>query len=151
MLEKCPWLVCEQEGTIIGYAYASDHHERAAYQWSVDAAVYVRQGFHRSGVGRTLYQTLFPLLKLQGFFNVYAGIALPNAGSVGLHEAMGFRPLATYKAVGYKMGRWLDVGWWHLLLQNQLVDPQPLVNLKEMQSHSEWKRIMSAVSTVSLR
>lgn len=151
VLEKWPWLVCEQDGQIIGYAYASDHHERAAYQWSVDAAVYVRQGFHRSGVGRALYQVLFPLLKLQGFFNAYAGIALPNAGSVGLHESVGFRHLATYQAVGYKMGAWLDVGWWHLLLQEKMTDPSPLIPLKEIQNHPEWKRIMDAASSISLR
>ena len=119
-----PWLVCENsEGQVVGYAYASRHRDRAAYQWSVDAAVYVDLRTHRTGVGRGLYTSLFALLRLQGFYNVYAGIALPNEASVGLHKAVGFQPVGVYHGVGYKLGKWHDVSWWSLTLQPSAVEP----------------------------
>jgi L-amino acid N-acyltransferase YncA len=89
-------------GQPIGYAYASRHAERAAYQWSVDTTVYIREGHQRRGVGRALYRSLLPLLRLQGFYVARAGIALPNAASVGLHESFGFRAVGVYPAVGWK-------------------------------------------------
>lgn len=95
-----PWLVCEDGGEILAYVYASQHRERAAYRWSVDTTVYVRLGRERRGVGRALYTSLLALLPLQGFVNAYAGVTLPNAASVGLHEAMGFRPVGVYRAGG---------------------------------------------------
>ena len=116
-LEQLPWLVCADGGTIQGYAYASSHRTRAAYQWSVDVSVYVHEHTRRAGVGRALYRALFPLLTLQGFVNAYAGITLPNPASVGLHESLGFRPVGVYRAVGYKLGAWHDVGWWSFALQ----------------------------------
>jgi phosphinothricin acetyltransferase len=74
-------------------------------------------------LGRALYSCLFTILREQGFFQAYAGITLPNPGSVGLHEAVGFRPIAVFPQVGYKMGRWLDVGWWQLQLQAASGEP----------------------------
>ena len=132
-----PWLVAlDDAGAPIGYAYASRHAERAAYQWSVDATVYVRDGHHRRGVGRALYGALFPLLRLQGFYVAHAGITLPNAGSVGLHESFGFRPVGVYPAVGWKFGAWRDVGWWHLPLQERPATPAPPLPLAEAQKTS---------------
>ena len=93
-----PWLVAEIDGQIAGYVYASRHHERAAYRWSVDVAVYVAAGQQRRGVGRILYETLFSILREQGHFKAFAGITLPNPASVGLHESLGFRPAAVYRA-----------------------------------------------------
>ena len=118
-LRSYPWLVCDRDGHIAGYAYASKHRVRAAYQWSVDTSVYVDSSDRRSGIGRALYLSLFAILAEQGYFNAFAGIALPNAGSVGLHEAMGFEKLGVYRNVGFKLGAWHDVGWWQL----QLVEP----------------------------
>ena len=113
-----PWLVAEDEaGAVCGYAYASKHRERAAYQWSVDTTVYVREGMRGRGVGRALYEKLLPLLAEQGYFQAFAGIALPNAGSVGLHEALGFEALGVYRNVGFKNGAWRDVGWWQKSLR----------------------------------
>lgn len=113
-----PWLVYENDqGRVAGYVYASRHRERAAYQWSVDGAVYIDNSAHRQGIGRRLYTSLFALLRLQGLYNVYAGITLPNEGSVGLHKAVGFQPVGVYKNVGYKLGAWHDVSWWSLALQ----------------------------------
>ena len=118
-----PWLVYESGGRILGYAYASAHRTRAAYRWSVDTAIYVDAGSHRHGLGRELYGTLFPLLVRQGYFNAYAGITLPNAPSVGLHEAVGFELVGVCRSVGFKMGAWHDVGWWVLRLQPHAPNP----------------------------
>jgi L-amino acid N-acyltransferase YncA len=120
-LEHAPWLVLERGGEIAGYAYATRHRERAAYQWSVDVSVYVAAAHKRAGVGRALYLCLFDLLRLQGFYLAHAGVTLPNPASVGLHESLGFRPVGVYPAVGYKLGAWRDVGWWRLPLRD--LDP----------------------------
>src|SRR5690349_4297330 len=112
-----PWIIAEVDGRTIGYVYASRRHERAAYRWSVDVAVYIASGQHRRGIGRILYETLFSILREQGLFKAFAGVTLPNPGSVELHESMGFRPVAVFQGVGHKFGRWLDVGWWELDLQ----------------------------------
>jgi L-amino acid N-acyltransferase YncA len=124
-LVQYPWLVYEAGGHVAGFAYAAKHRVRAAYQWSVDTAVYVDGTRHRSGIGRSLYASLFPILSAQGFFNAYAGITLPNAGSVGLHESVGFTPVGVYREVGYKLGAWHDVGWWQLTLRERTDEPPP--------------------------
>src|SRR5262249_8969076 len=111
-----PWLVCDYGGRVAGYAYATQHRVRAAYQWCVEPSVYLQHDFRPSGVARGLYRSLFAILAAQGFVNAYAGITLPNARSVALHEAAGFLPLGVYRSIGYKFGAWHDVGWWHLLI-----------------------------------
>jgi phosphinothricin acetyltransferase len=112
-----PWLVAEDAaGQVCGYAYAGRHRERAAYQWSVDTTVYVREDQRGRGVGRLLYGRLLPLLAGLGYGQAFAGIALPNAGSVGLHEALGFEAIGVYRRVGFKFGAWRDVGWWQKAL-----------------------------------
>ena len=138
-LKRYPWLVCERQGRVLGYAYASAHGSRAAYQWSVDVSVYVREGAHRRGVGRALYTSLFAALNLQGFYNAYAGATLPNPASVGLHEAMGFRPVGVYPGVGYKMGAWHDVAWWHLPLRERVANPDPPADLPSVLGSEEWE------------
>jgi phosphinothricin acetyltransferase len=123
VLPDYPWLVGELDGKVCGYVYACQHRERAAYRWCVDVAVYVAQTNHRRGVGRGLYTSLLAILRELGYFHAYAGITLPNAGSVGLHEAVGFRPVAVFPHVGYKLGRWIDVGWWRFQLQPEIDNP----------------------------
>lgn len=110
------WLVAEVAGRIAGYAYGCPHRVREAYQSSCDVAVYVDPDYERQGIGRALYRELLGQLAARGFHAAFAGIALPNPGSVGLHEAMGFAPLGVYREVGWKMGGWRDVGWWQRLL-----------------------------------
>jgi len=113
------WLVAAADGgdgQIAGYAYGSPHRSRAAYATSADVAVYVDPAFARRGVGRALYSALLPLLAAKGAHAAFAGIALPNDASIGLHEAMGFAPVGIYREVGWKMGGWRDVGWWQRLL-----------------------------------
>jgi phosphinothricin acetyltransferase len=125
VLELCPWLVCEEDGRVVGYAYAGRHKERHAYQWSVDVSAYVRREFQGRGIGGALYRELLAIGRRQGFFNAYAGITLPNAASVALHESVGFTPLCVYRNVGFKMGRWHDVGWWELRLAELPREPAP--------------------------
>jgi phosphinothricin acetyltransferase len=106
------WLVAVEAGRPIGYAYGSSHRERAAYRWSVEVSAYVDAGFQKRGVGRALYTALLADLTAQGFCNAYAGITLPNDGSVALHRAMEFEPIGVFTAVGRKFGLWHDVSWW---------------------------------------
>lgn len=139
-LTRWPWLVYERDGEILGYAYAGAHNPRAAYQWSVDVSAYVREDARRTGVGRGLYSSLLAALELQGFYNAYAGITLPNEASVGLHEALGFRPVGVYEGVGYKLGAWRDVGWWGLALRRNARDetPTPPVALPSAKAAAGW-------------
>lgn len=137
-LERFPWLVVEEGDEILGYAYAGPHSERAAYAWSVNVAVYVGEGRRRSGVGRALYTSLFAVLRLQGLVNAYAGVTLPNPGSVGLHQALGFEPVGTYRGVGYKAGAWRDVTWWSLALVERPGRPDPPLTLEEARRLTGW-------------
>ena len=134
-LARYPWLVCEIDGRVAGYAYAGAFKARAAYQWSVEVTVYVHADYRRLGVGRAVYESLFACLRLQGFRAAYAGIALPNAASVALHESMGFERVGVYPKVGYKLGAWRDVGWWRLALSDADDDeppPAPPIPLPDM-------------------
>ncbi len=116
-LEHYPWLVwCDDQALVQGYAYAGQHRARAAYQWSVDTTVYVANTAQRQGVGRSLYHQLLQILQQLGYYSAYAGITLPNAKSVGLHEAVGFTAIGVYRQAGFKLGRWHDVGWWQYQL-----------------------------------
>jgi L-amino acid N-acyltransferase YncA len=121
--QRFPWLVAEVDGSVAGYAYASAHRDRAAYRWAADVALYVGEGHRRRGVGRALYAKLFALLARQGMRTVCAGVTLPNPASVALHEACGFAPVGVYRRIGFKGGRWWDVGWWQLELPNSGGDP----------------------------
>ena len=124
-LAVLPWLVWDEGGVARGYAYASPHRERAAYQWSADVSAYIDPAWKRRGIGKALYERLLRVLRLQGYQNAYAGITLPNPASVGLHESVGFRPVGVYHQVGFKRGQWHDVGWWHLSLGEPISNPQP--------------------------
>jgi len=130
--ESWPWLVCEIGGVVAGYAYGSRHRERVAYQWSVECSVYVHDNYQRRGVARALYTALINILKLQGFRNLYAVINLPNDKSVSFHEQLGFEYFATYKNVGYKLGRWKNVGWWQLQVNEYSMEPEPPLKFLEM-------------------
>lgn len=111
-----PWLVWEEEGLILGYAYASPWKARAAYKQTMESTIYLRQGFGGRGLGRMLYEALLKELKEMDIHAVLAGIALPNESSVNLHEHLGYEHVGTMREVGYKQGRWVDVGYWELLL-----------------------------------
>ena len=132
-LEERPWLVCEIDNEIAGYAYAGKHRERKGYQWCVEPSVYIDEKYYRYGIAKALYTALFEILKLQGFINAYAVITLPNDKSVAFHESFGFRYLTTYEKIGYKLGQWHDVGWWEKQVyphQEKQTDPVKFSSLK---------------------
>ena len=132
----------EDDGRVIGYAYASAHHERAAYRWSVSTAIYVGHGHHRRGAGRALYTTLFELLRHLGYYQAVAGITLPNPASVGLHEAMGFELVGVYRDIGHKLGAWRDVGWYQASIQPLPPDPQEPLPIEALNGTSAWDAAM---------
>jgi phosphinothricin acetyltransferase len=111
-----PWLVCEEGGIVLGYAYAGPFRARPAYRWSCEATVYVHADHRRRGIARALYTALLGLVRLQGFRSVIAGITLPNDASVGVHEGLEFEPVGVFRRVGNKHGGWHDVGFWQLFL-----------------------------------
>lgn len=120
-----PWLVAEIDGAVAGYAYASRHRDRASYRWASDVTVYISPDHQRRGIGRALYEALFGLLVQQGLYEACAGITLPNDASVSLHEALGFVPVGVYRNIGFKHGRWRDVGWWQKTLRERRPDEAP--------------------------
>lgn len=130
-LKTHPWLVYEIDGVVAGYAYATKEKERAAYQWNVTVSVYVHPQYYRQGIASKLYARLIEILQQQGFYNAYAGIALPNEASVTTHEKMGFRWLVTMPQTGYKLGGWHDVGWWLLSLQSKSANPNSPIPFEE--------------------
>lgn len=112
VLEDKPWIVCEVDGVVAGYAYGATFRSRPAYRWSVEVSAYVSDTHRGRGLGTDLYRSLLEILRLQGYVSAYAGITLPNAASVALHERVGFHEIGVFRAAGYKFGQWHDVGWW---------------------------------------
>lgn len=119
-----PWLVCEIDSRVAGYAYASAFRVRAAYQWTAETTVYIHSDFQRRGVSRALYSSLLAVLREQGYCTAIGVIALPNEGSIRAHEAMGFRKVGIFKNIGHKAGNWRDTGWWQLELRPPPQQPQ---------------------------
>ena len=144
VLERTPWIVCDGGSGVLGYAYASRHRDRAAYQWSVEVSAYVRSDAQGRGVGRALYTSLFEILALQGFRNAYAGITLPNPASSGMHRALGFTPVGIYRGVGYKNGAWHDVEWLERSIAPQMVDPPSPVPFPELAGTDALQRALDA-------
>ena len=138
-----PWIVLEDNADVIGYAYASPHHERAAYRWSVSTAIYIGRDHHRRGAGRALYTTLFALLRALGYRQATAGITLPNPASVGLHEAFGFAPVGVYRRIGYKMNGWHDVGWYQAEIQPAPGRPAEPRAIGEIIGTGEWNEAVA--------
>ena len=121
-----PWLVAvDDQQQVRGFAYASAHRDAPSYQWSVNTSVFVHADARGQGVGTALYLQLHRQLVELGYFTAFAGIALPNAGSVALHESVGYRPLGVYEKVGFKFGQWRDVAWWRKELQACDREPTP--------------------------
>jgi len=113
---RYPWLVWEKEGLVLGYAYASTWRSRPAYRFSAETAIYLTPDSQAKGVGTRLYRVLLDQLRDSGFHLALGGLALPNAASVALHEKLGFRKVAHMREAGRKFDRWIDVGFWELLL-----------------------------------
>jgi L-amino acid N-acyltransferase YncA len=115
LASSLPYLVVVEDGLVIGYAYATQWHSRSAYRYSVETTVYLDSNYTGRRVGRDLYQVLLENLEARGLHAAIGGIALPNPGSVALHEKLGFEKAAHYKEVGFKFGRWIDVEYWQRL------------------------------------
>jgi L-amino acid N-acyltransferase YncA len=128
---------------VAGYAYAGPHRFRDAYRWSVETSVYVHADYRRQGVGQALYRTLLAILTTQGYGHAYAGVTLPNAGSVALHESLGFEPVGVYRRVGFKLGTWHDVGWWQLGLLATDAVPGPTLDLDGI-DRVEWRQLLES-------
>ncbi len=124
-----PWIVAEEDGVVLGYAYGSPYRERKAYQWAVETTVYLSADARGKGLGRKLYEVLIDLLTRQGFTKAYGVVTLPNPASAGVHEAVGFKAFAVYRDIGFKNGAWHDVGWWERDLANASTPAQELSSL----------------------
>ncbi|MBJ7354959.1 MAG: N-acetyltransferase [Thermoleophilaceae bacterium] len=109
--ESYAWLVAEVDGAVVGYAYGGPHATRAAYRWACSVSVFVAAQLQGVGIGAALYEALLERLKSLGYLTATAGITIPNAASVALHERFGFREVARYARIGYKLGKWHDVIW----------------------------------------
>jgi L-amino acid N-acyltransferase YncA len=144
VLDSHNWLVMEDEHAILGYAYAGKFRPREAYQWAAEVTVYVDSPHQKRGIAQALYTSLFAGLRLQGFCNVIAAIALPNLPSVRLHEKLDFKPMGILHSVGYKMGRWHDVGWWQLQLQDNQPNPDPPQPISALENSAAWAQAQAA-------
>ncbi|MCY4559164.1 MAG: GNAT family N-acetyltransferase [Chloroflexi bacterium] len=143
-LERMPWLVSDKDSEIAGYAYASPFRTREGYRWACELTIYVHRGYHRCGIGRALYTSLFRCLALQGYCVAVATITIPNTASIALHESMGMRRVGTYEKVGYKHGQWLDDGVWQIELQPMPAEPDPPVPWQQIAGSAQWREAISA-------
>ena len=114
--EQLPYLVLEKDGVVQGYAYASKWKGRCAYRYSVETTVYLAHDAGGNGFGTQLYETLFDELRNRSYHIAIAGISLPNDASIALHEKFGMEKVAHFKEVGFKFGKWVDVGYWQCSL-----------------------------------
>jgi L-amino acid N-acyltransferase YncA len=134
ILPTYPWLVWDEAGRVLAYAYASRNREREAYRWSVDTAIYVAPDGRGRGIAKGLYLRLFEILTAQGFHAAFAAVSAGNPGSEALHRALGFRQIGLFPEVGFKHGQWRDVGWWRRPLAahtGQPPEPTPFSALNE--------------------
>jgi len=127
-----PYLVCEEEGAVVGYAYAHRQRDREAYQWNAELSVYLDPAYTRQGLGGRLYRILLDMLRLQGIRTVYAGVTVPNPASERLHESMGFVRLGTYHSTGYKAGGWHDVAWFEKAIAPYTANPEPPLPISQI-------------------
>ncbi len=138
-----PWLVCEYDGEIAGYAYGSTHRDRKGYQWSPEVTVYLSEKYHRKGIARVLYSALFEMLKMQGYYNLFAGVLVTNEKSVAFHRAMGFEDIGLFKNIGYKLGEWHTNLWLQYELQKPIPAPPEPIAIGEILKTNKFKEIMN--------
>lgn len=130
--QEAPYLVYEHEGEVLGYAYASSHRQRAAYRWTRELSVYIREDAKSKKCGTALYTSLLELLRCQNYRTVLAGITLPNIPSVNFHERLGFYPVGVYDNIGFKLGKSHRVGWWQLMLQEPQEPAKEIIPLEQV-------------------
>ena len=146
--KKYPWLVCEINGKIVGYAYASQFAERAAFAWSVDFSIYINPKYHKRKIGKALYFSLFELLKLQGYYNAYAKITSPNIKSEALHKSLGFKPVGIYKNVAFKLGSWQDLICYEFKLMDYPKVPEKPKTIDEISANPKFDEILKKAEEI---
>lgn len=142
VLKKYPYLVAEQDGIILGYAYVGTFHDRAAYDWAVETSIYVDQNRKHMGIGRILHDALEQILKAQGILNLNACIACPagaddeylTRNSIQFHEHLGYRLVGEFNQCGYKFNRWYNMVWMEKLIGEHTVDQAPVKTLDQVRS-----------------
>ncbi len=128
-----PWFVFELDSIVKGFAYASPHRSLGAYRWCVEVSIYVSADSRRSGVAKALYERLIETLRSLGYYNAYAGITLPNEASIVFHEFFGFQKFCVFKSIGNKHGKWHDVAWYKLELQDEYTsNPSDPISIREL-------------------
>ncbi|QNK00608.1 GNAT family N-acetyltransferase [Dyella telluris] len=137
-LRQYPWIIWEEEGRVLAYAYASRFRERAAYDWIAETSIYVHADARRRGIARRLYGALLDAMRLQGINQAVGVITLPGQSSVTMHDTMGFTPAGVWRSAGYKHGQWWDVGVWQLELQPTQNPPHPVVPFAELRETAAW-------------
>lgn len=142
ILSEAPFLVCEINGKIVGFAYADRFRPKEAYKWTREVTVYVDKEHHSNKYGSALYYSLIDLLKCQNYRNVVAGITLPNIPSVSFHERIGFHQVGVYDNVGYKLGKAHRVGWWQMSLQEYSAPALDIIPLEEVIQTEEGKKAL---------
>ena len=142
-LQHYPWLVWEDGGEVLAYAYAGRFRERAAYDWIAETSIYVREDAHRRGIARRLYGLLLDTMCLQGINQAVGVITLPGTVSVAMHEAMGFTTAGVWRQCGYKLGQWWDVGVWQKQLQTPTATPEPIIPFPQLQESVELRDLLS--------
>ncbi|NGM70072.1 N-acetyltransferase [Natronolimnobius sp. AArcel1] len=146
-LEAYPWLVCERDGEILGYAYASRLRKRRAYQWTVELSVYVAESARGAGVGRGLYESLFAVLEHQGIYDAYAVTTMPNPETEAFHERLGFERLVDFPAMGHSNGEWRDVAWWRRPLSEKPAEPEPITPFDELRETAGLEELLAVGET----
>ena len=141
-LAEAPWLVYQVDNIVVGYAYASPHRGRAAYQWNREVSVYVKAAYQRQGIAKKLYQVLLALLKIQGFSNALAGIVQPNPASTHFHQSLGFKLVGTYQKIGFKQGQWHDVNWYEAFLQTADFVPSKILTTKQLMDLPAYQKVI---------
>lgn len=141
-LPHYPWLVWEEGGDVLAYAYAYRFRERAAYDWIAETSIYVHAAAQRRGIARRLYGCLFDVMRLQGLMQAVGVITLPGNASVSLHETMGFAPAGVWRQSGWKLGQWWDVGVWQKELQPATVPPPSVTPFAALVSRAALGQIL---------
>ena len=145
-ISECyPYILCEENNKIAGYAYACSYRSREADQWDAEASVYIARGSTSKGLGKALYGVLIELLRLQGVKTVYGGVVTPNVKSEALHKSLGFQVLGTAYNTGYKNGQWLDVVWFQKQIGEYDADPRPVTPINQLPSRRVEHILASAV------
>ena len=146
-LRHYPWIVWEEQGRVLAYAYASRFRERAAYDWIAETSIYVHAEARRRGIARKLYGTLLDAMRLQGINQAVGVITLPGQSSVTMHEAMGFTAAGVWRSSGYKLDAWWDVGVWQLELQQPENPPQRVIPFAELRETAGWAALLQRANS----